>query len=205
MLGRREFLGVLGVSVGLFESNDLLASEGADSGLEDEWFFDGTGLPKASSYEERMPVKKITRPLWLTRGRDEYRVDIATKDGYKALRWALRDVMADKMGYPDLALLSALSRAQTALASLKMHSRFDFTSGLRTPQTNSKIEGAAQASLHLPDADGYFKASDFRAKGFDSEFTAKLMRMVGMGGIGIYHVRDFVHADTGRMRTWRGH
>lgn len=143
-------------------------------------------------------------PLWLRRGKDEHRFDAAQQDGYKAAMWLLRDVRAGAYGLPHPRLLYLASWAQSWLAAHSIHAVFDVTSGLRLPATNAAIEGAAQASLHLPTPDWYFFAFDFRARGLDAEYTAMLMRAVGMGGVGIYWKRDFVHADVGRRRDWSG-
>ncbi len=205
VLTRRNFVSLLGGSISAFEGKAW--AEDSTDAEEEALIFDGTGIREADGPRNQgyTPTRKhIPRPLWARRDTDEYRMDVATVEGYKAAQWLLRDVKAHRLGFPDVALLTALSRAQTALASLKLHSRFDFTSGLRTPATNASTEGAAQGSLHLPDEKGLFLAADFRARGFDASFTARLMNMVGMGGVGVYLQRDFVHADTGRKRQWVG-
>jgi uncharacterized protein YcbK (DUF882 family) len=210
VLGRREFIKMFGSAVTLMEASLARANEVLDD--EDEALvFDGTGIkeapkkPSLHTDRETYTVEKdTTRPLWLKRGDEVFHIDVATVKGYKAAQWALRDVQAGRMGFPDVALLTALSRSQVALATLNRHSRYDITSGMRTVATNNKTEGAALGSLHIPDKRGQFLATDFRAAGFDAPFTAKLMRMVGMGGVGLYIQRDFVHADTGRKRSWKG-
>jgi uncharacterized protein YcbK (DUF882 family) len=143
-------------------------------------------------------------PLWMRRGKDTYQFDAASPDGYRAAMWLLRDVQAGRMGYPHPKLLEILSFAQSWLAANSFHSLFDATSGLRVRATNNRTEGAAQSSLHLPTPEGWFFATDFRAQGLDAPYTAKLMELVGMGGVGLYWQRDFVHADVGRVRRWQG-
>lgn len=208
MLSKREFLSRVTCSILVAERSLSFGEQAHAKSISDDWIFDGTGLPPE---EKPLPQSQeiyrkniVSKPLWLKRGADEFRIDVATLDGYKIAQWILRDVSIDKVGRPDIGLLFSLSSAQSALAALNFHSRFDFTSGLRMPQTNIKTEGAALGSLHLPDENLRFRATDFRARGFDSAFTAKLMRMAGMGGVGIYLNRDFVHADTGVKKTWVG-
>lgn len=197
---KREFLRL--VSIAVLEQSSICYAENFEE-EEEDLTFNGTGIievePKLTDEADK---KHVSYPLWLRRSDEAFRIDVSTVSGYKAAQWALRDIQADKIGSPDIKLLIALSKAQTALASLSLHSRFDITSGLRMPETNNKTEGAALASLHLPDRNNFFRAIDFRARGFDAVFTAKLMGMVGMGGIGLYWKRDFVHADTGRPRKW---
>ena len=140
----------------------------------------------------------------MRRGNDEYRFDASTPEGYQAVRWLLRDVSAGKVGLPHLDLVRLVSFSQAWVAAHGIHSLYTVTSGLRLPETNSKIEGAALSSLHQPDKNGWFFALDFRAKGLTAEYTAKLMEAVGMGGVGLYWQREFVHGDVGRKRRWEG-
>ena len=141
-------------------------------------------------------------PLWLRRGNEEFRFDASTPEGYRAAMWLMRDIQSNRVGYPHPYLLQALARAQNWLAAYAFHIRFDVTSGMRTLETNQKTEGAARSSLHQPNPDGWFFATDFRGKNLDATYTAKLMQAVGAGGVGLYWQREFVHADIGRPRTW---
>lgn len=141
-------------------------------------------------------------PVWMRRGDDEYRVDASTPEGYQAVRWLLRDVSAGKVGLPHLDLIRMISYSQAWVAAYNIHSLYTATSGLRLPETNDKTEGASKNSLHMPDKNGWFFALDFRAKGLTAEYTAKLMEAVGMGGVGLYWRRNFVHGDVGRKRSW---
>jgi uncharacterized protein YcbK (DUF882 family) len=72
-------------------------------------------------------------------------------------------------------------------------------SGYRSPQTNENTEGAAKASQHM-----LGKAIDVRIPGVSAEYLGKLMRWLSRGGVGVYDNRNFVHIDTGRVRTWHG-
>ncbi len=80
---------------------------------------------------------------------------------------------------------------------------FEVLSGYRSPKTNAMLrattEGVALNSLHLTG-----QAIDIRLPGFS---TSRLRDVgVGMraGGVGYYPKSDFVHMDTGRVRTWGG-
>jgi uncharacterized protein YcbK (DUF882 family) len=203
---KRDFLKIFSTSVSLFSSYGI-AMEAEEDGQEDVLVFNGTGIievPTKNETVKKVIKKTISRPLWIRRDDQSFQIDVATINGYKAAQWVLRDKQAGRMGFPDVKLLNTLSISQVALASLNIHSRFDITSGMRIRETNNKTEGAALASLHIPDKEGRFFATDFRAKGFDAKFTARLMSMAGMGGIGLYLSRDFVHTDTGRIRRWVG-
>lgn len=80
---------------------------------------------------------------------------------------------------------------------------FEVISGYRSPATNAKLHerssGVATRSLHM---DG--RAIDVRLVGCD---LGKLRdRALGLqrGGVGFYRASQFVHLDTGRVRTWAG-
>jgi len=76
-------------------------------------------------------------------------------------------------------------------------------SGYRSPRTNAMLRGAsshsgvASRSLHLSG-----RALDFRLPGFDTARLGDLALELGRGGVGLYRESDFVHVDTGRVRSW---
>ncbi len=149
------------------------------------------------------PNRQVPSVLWVKRDGQEARVDYATPEGYQTIVWLLRDVRANKTGHPDFRLLQLLSWMQAWLAAYGHHVRFDLHSGLRTPATNKKIEGAAQASFHLPDATGMFRATDFSTTTINSEYMGRLAYLARQGGVGFYAAKNFTHVDTGGMRHWR--
>lgn len=97
----------------------------------------------------------------------------------------------------DPNLFSVLAKAQQWLASNHVDRPIILTSGYRTQHTNSMTEGAAVNSMHL-----YGKAADIHMQGIPIEYLARLMRLCGGAGIGIYS--GFVHVDTWKERSWRG-
>jgi uncharacterized protein YcbK (DUF882 family) len=54
-------------------------------------------------------------------------------------------------------------------------------------------------SLHLEG-----RAIDVRLRGVDCVRLAELARGNQRGGVGYYRSSDFVHVDTGRVRSWQG-
>jgi uncharacterized protein YcbK (DUF882 family) len=78
---------------------------------------------------------------------------------------------------------------------------FEVISGYRSPATNAMLHarsnGVAQKSLHL---DG--KAIDIRLVGSDIGKVRQLALGLGRGGVGYYRESNFVHLDTGRVRSW---
>lgn len=97
----------------------------------------------------------------------------------------------------DPNLFAVLAKAQGWLASNHVRRPIILTSGYRTQHTNSITEGAAVNSMHL-----YGKAADIHMEGIPIDYLARLMRLCGGAGIGIYS--NFVHVDTWKERSWRG-
>ena len=80
---------------------------------------------------------------------------------------------------------------------------FSVISGYRSPQTNAMLHersaGVASRSLHM---DG--RAIDVRLTRVNCADLADKALAMQRGGVGYYRQSDFVHLDTGRVRTWRG-
>jgi uncharacterized protein YcbK (DUF882 family) len=81
--------------------------------------------------------------------------------------------------------------------------RYEIISGYRSPATNEKLRkastGVATRSLHM---DG--RALDVRLTGCDTAKLRDLALALQRGGVGYYKKSDFVHVDTGRVRSWTG-
>jgi len=78
---------------------------------------------------------------------------------------------------------------------------YEIISGYRSPQTNTMLHnrssGVATRSLHM---DG--KAIDVRLSGFSCKKLRDLALSLRRGGVGYYASSNFVHLDTGRVRSW---
>lgn len=81
--------------------------------------------------------------------------------------------------------------------------RFEVISGYRSPLTNAMLnarsDGVARHSLHMEG-----RALDVRLKGYRTDRLRDLALSLRAGGVGFYRQSDFVHIDTGRVRTWTG-
>ena len=78
---------------------------------------------------------------------------------------------------------------------------FQVISGYRSPVTNDmlrqKTEGVASGSLHMKG-----KAIDIRLADVPLATLRQAAVAARRGGVGYYPASDFVHVDTGRVRTW---
>ena len=61
----------------------------------------------------------------------------------------------------------------------------------------SNSSGVAKNSYHVKG-----QATDIRIDGIPTEYVHKAALSLGAGGVGFYPASDFVHVDTGPVRTW---
>lgn len=82
--------------------------------------------------------------------------------------------------------------------------RVEVVSGYRSPKLNERLRKkgreVASDSQHT-----HGNALDFRLPGVPAVELARAAGEVHVGGIGTYRESNFIHVDTGRARTWRGH
>lgn len=141
-----------------------------------------------------------------THTREQIELTYAVGDRYlpealSGLNRFLRDHYSGKVGSMDPGLydiMYALSR------SLKVRSPYQIISGYRSPHTNERLRarrggGVAKRSLHM---DG--KAVDLRIPGVPLKELRDAALELKAGGVGYYPGSDFVHVDTGRVRSWSG-
>ena len=110
----------------------------------------------------------------------------------------LRDHRSNTIAPIDPALLVLLEKVSTQFGGQQaMH----VISGYRSPATNEKLAaasgGVAKHSMHLEG-----KAIDIRMPGRDLASLRKAAMSLRGGGVGYYADSQFVHMDTGRLRSW---
>ncbi|MGI9815505.1 YcbK family protein [Pseudomonas aeruginosa] len=116
-------------------------------------------------------------------------------------RWVhfiLRDVKFKSTVRMSPKLLDLLYLIQVWLRINRLPYKILVNSGYRTPQHNSKLEGAAKQSLHIK-----AMAADIRIPGLSVDNLGKLAQAIGVGGVGFYPTKGFIHVDVGKVRTWR--
>jgi uncharacterized protein YcbK (DUF882 family) len=115
----------------------------------------------------------------------------------KATRF-LRDFRTGDVHAIDPDLFDYLYAAQRATGSRGV---FEVISGFRSPATNRMLRrastGVARRSLHTRG-----KAIDVRLTDIDTAKLRDAALALRRGGVGYYRKSDFVHLDTGRVRSW---
>jgi uncharacterized protein YcbK (DUF882 family) len=110
----------------------------------------------------------------------------------------LRDFRTGDVWPMDRKLLDLLVALNRKMETAKP---FAVISGYRSPKTNAMLaeasSGVARRSLHM---DG--KAIDIRIPGRKLADLRKAALSLKLGGVGYYARSDFVHVDTGRVRSW---
>lgn len=161
---------------------------------------------KARPYDWR--VVALNRDRWLDLERPDSREKAAfcyfrrgkgwDVRGYQQACSILRDVKFDSTVRMSPKLLDLLYLIQVWLRVNKLPFKILVNSGYRTPEHNSKLEGAAKQSLHIK-----AMAADIRIPGLSVEDLGRLAQAIGVGGVGFYKSKGFIHVDVGRVRTWR--
>jgi len=121
-------------------------------------------------------------------------------DAVQGLQHLLRDHRNGQQHPIDVALYDHLAD----LADLAgVEPRYQIISGYRSAASNAALHersaGVAVRSLHLEG-----RAMDVRLRGVSCNHLAELSRGLQRGGVGYYRSSDFVHVDTGRVRSWNG-
>ena len=118
----------------------------------------------------------------------------------RQLNHLLRDHRTGEVGVIDPALFDVLHRAAQAAHA---DPSFEVISGFRSTASNERLRtqggGVARNSLHLKGM-----AIDVRLKGVACDRLTEIGLELTCGGVGYYPNSDFVHLDTGRVRSWRG-
>ena len=117
-----------------------------------------------------------------------------------AIEGVLRDFRNGERHGIDPALMDTL---HAVAAHIGVEPVFGVISGYRSPATNERLRerssGVARHSLHLEG-----RAIDVRLARVDSAELASRALELELGGVGFYRRSDFVHLDTGAVRTWKG-
>ena len=120
-------------------------------------------------------------------------------DALDEINYLYRDHLTDEIHPVDTALLDQLHDLQTTLGVNKR--QIQVICGYRSPYTNAHLRrhshGVAKNSLHMQG-----RAIDIRMPGMDSRTVRDAALSMARGGVGYYPGSNFVHLDTGGVRTW---
>lgn len=120
------------------------------------------------------------------------------RGGYNIACNILRDVVSKKVVQISPKLIDLLFLQVAWLRMNNLPSKLIINSGYRTPAFNASLEGAAKDSMHVQ-----ARAADIKIPGVETEQIAKLAKAIGVGGVGIYPAKEFIHVDIGKVRSWR--
>lgn len=120
------------------------------------------------------------------------------KDELARLNHLFRDYRANRIKTIDPKLFDQLFRLQGLLGTRKP---IQLISGYRSLDTNNEMrgrsKGVAKHSYHT-----LGKAMDFHIEGVQLSNIRKAATKMRAGGVGFYPRSNFVHIDTGPVRTW---
>jgi len=119
-------------------------------------------------------------------------------DGLAEIDYVLRDFRTGEVRGIDPELLDLLHRLRVAM---ECNRPIDVISGYRSPETNAMLarrsNGVAKNSYHVKGMAIDLRLPDRNLK----DLRTAALALAG-GGVGYYPKSDFVHMDTGPVRTW---
>jgi uncharacterized protein YcbK (DUF882 family) len=158
---------------------------------------------RAQAVDSRDPIQRRLELLNL-HGGDTLTVTFHDADDVSpqllgALRHLLRDYRRNEEHDMDFGLFMQL----TDLArECGVPAKYEVISGYRSPETNGKLKAAghnvADRSQHMEG-----RAIDVRLKDCPLPRLHELALAAKRGGVGYYPRSNFVHIDTGRVRSWQ--
>ena len=157
-------------------------------------------LSPADLFAGHQPTRKLT--FYHTHTEETFCLSCVkgrfSKEDRRKLNTFLRDFRTGDVYSMDMRLFATLARIQDMTGSKGV---YEVISGYRSPKTNellrSKSDGVARKSFHMQG-----RAIDIRLTDVKTKKVAKVARRLNFGGVGYYHKSDFVHLDTGPIRTW---
>ncbi len=128
-----------------------------------------------------------------------YRVgDKYLPEAFERMNYVLRDFRTQEVFPMDPHLIDILSIVQRKMGG---DTQLHVLSGYRSPKTNAmlgrKSGAVASNSFHM-----YGQAIDIRFPEQSTKRLRNVARSLQAGGVGYYPRSNFVHVDTGKVRTW---
>ncbi|MCB1721320.1 MAG: DUF882 domain-containing protein [Alphaproteobacteria bacterium] len=128
-----------------------------------------------------------------------YRVgDKYLPEAFERLNYVLRDFRTGEVFPMDPRVIDIISLVQK---KSNQREPLEILSGYRSPKTNASLRrvstGVAKNSFHM-----YGQAIDLHIKGYKTRNLRKIAMDLRAGGVGYYPKSDFIHVDTGTIRSW---
>ena len=128
-----------------------------------------------------------------------YRVgDKYLPDVFRRMNYFLRDFRTHEVFPMDPHVIDLVSIIQSRMETRRP---LEILSGYRSPKTNAMLRegsrGVAKNSLHM-----YGQAIDIREENYSTKRIRAIACDLKAGGVGYYPRSNFVHVDTGAVRTW---
>ncbi|NHI00136.1 MULTISPECIES: DUF882 domain-containing protein [Oceanimonas] len=119
-------------------------------------------------------------------------------DGLASFNKVMRDFRTNEVHAIDPKLFDQLFLLQHRLGK---QGEIQIISGYRSPATNAMLRktssGVAKKSYHMKG-----QAIDLRLPGVELANLRQAARKLAVGGVGYYPGSNFVHLDTGPVRSW---
>ncbi|NBI12918.1 DUF882 domain-containing protein [[Haemophilus] felis] len=119
----------------------------------------------------------------------------------RKIDYLMRDKRNNQIHKMDPKLFAKFYKIQNSLGL--RNTEIQIISGYRSPASNAamrrKSRGVASNSYHTRG-----QAIDFRIDGVSLAKIRQAAEKLRSGGVGFYPRSNFVHVDTGPVRTWRG-
>ena len=128
-----------------------------------------------------------------------YRVgDKYLPDAFRQINTVMRDFRTNQVYPMDPRVIDII---YTVHRMTGRSTPFEILSGYRSPKTNAMLRkassGVAQKSLHMSG-----RAIDLRMEDYSTTRIRDIASNLGAGGVGYYSKSNFVHMDSGDVRTW---
>lgn len=121
-------------------------------------------------------------------------------DAFKQINMVMRDFRTNQVYPMDPRVIDIV---YTVHRMTGKRAPLEILSGYRSPKTNamlrgkSSASGVAKKSLHMQG-----QAVDLRMEGFSTARLSDIAASLRAGGVGYYAKSNFVHMDSGDVRTW---
>lgn len=119
-------------------------------------------------------------------------------EAFERMNYVLRDFRTGEVFPMDPRVIDIVALVQQ---KAKQRVPIEILSGYRSPKTNARLRqntsGVARNSFHM-----YGQAIDLHIKGYRTSKLREIATGLKAGGVGYYPKSDFIHVDTGAVRSW---